>query len=82
MISRIRSHSCQVTLSQTSTQLTGQFINICNLKLGSTWACICEIELLMTSITEGVIVSWDIHTFIAGVMWHKLMHAIICAVLN
>ena len=36
MISRVRSHNCKVTLSQTSTQLTNHFINVSNLKFGST----------------------------------------------
>ena len=59
IISRIRSHSCQVILSQASTQLINQFINVRNLKFGNTWACICEMELHMTSITEDVTVPWD-----------------------
>ena len=29
-----------------STQLTDQLINVSNLKLGSTWACICEINYM------------------------------------
>ena len=67
MISRIRIHSCKVMLNQKSTQLTYQFINISNLKFGSTWACIYEIELHMASIIEDVIVPpW--YTFIAGVI--------------
>ena len=57
MSSRIRSHSCQVTLSQTSTQLTNHFINVCNLKFGSIRACTNEIELHMAAIAENVIVS-------------------------
>ena len=57
MISRIRSHSCQVMLSKTSTMLTNQFINVRNLKFGSTWACIYGMELHMASMTEDVIVS-------------------------
>ena len=40
-----------------------QFINVSNLKFGSTWACICEIQLHMASITDDVIVSWDIPSF-------------------
>ena len=57
MSSRIRSHSCQVMLSQTNTQLTNQFINVCNLKFDITWAFINEIGLHMASITDNVIVS-------------------------
>ena len=62
MISRIRSHSCLVTLSQTNIQLNYQFINASNLTFGSTWACICEIELHMASIGEDVLVS-SLYTF-------------------
>ena len=60
MISRIRSHSCQVMLSQQHSRLTNQSNNVSHLKVGSTWACICEIKLHMASIIEVVIISWDI----------------------
>ena len=71
MVSGIRSHSCLVTLSQTSTQLTNQFINVSNPKFGSTWTCIREIELHMASITEDVIVSLE-YNFIAGVICYTI----------
>ena len=47
MISRIGSHSCQMMVNQTSIQLNNEYIIICNLKFGYTWASIYEIELDM-----------------------------------
>ena len=70
IISRIISHNCQVILSQTSTRSTNQFIYGNNLKFGSTWAGIDQIEVHMASIIE------DIDTFIAGVSCDTLMHAV------
>ena len=79
MIERIRSHSCQVMLSQTSTELTNQFINVSNLKFGNTWACIGQIELHIASITEDDIFH-GIHLHCRSYLEHKLMHETICTV--
>ena len=45
-----KQESCQVMFSQTSTQLTNQFINVSNLKFGSTSECNYEIDLHIASI--------------------------------